>query len=94
MLKRSTSPHGKKSAIEKPGGRLRAMRTLAMAGTSGGRTLMKTGKAWSMLKEDTTMEGVAGAALYLLSDLGKSCTGEVLHVDAGFHAVAVPDIEE
>jgi enoyl-[acyl-carrier protein] reductase I len=55
---------------------------------------MKTGKDWSMLKEDTTMEGVAGAALYLLSDLGRSCTGEVLHVDAGFHAVAVPDIEE
>lgn len=70
------------------------MRTLAMAGISGGRTLMKTGKDWSMLKEDTTMEGVAGAALYLLSDLGKSCTGEVLHVDAGFHAVAVPDIED
>ena len=69
------------------------MRTLAMAGISGGRTLMKTGKDWSMLKEDTTMEGVAGAALYLLSDLGKSCTGEVLHVDAGFHAVAVPDID-
>ena len=70
------------------------MRTLAMAGISGGRTLMKTGKDWSMLKEDTTMEGVAGAALYLLSPLGASCTGEVLHVDAGFHAVAVPDIEE
>ena len=70
------------------------MRTLAMAGISGGRTLMKTGKDWSMLKEDTTMEGVAGAALYLLSDLGASCTGEVLHVDAGFHAVAVPDISE
>ena len=70
------------------------MRTLAMAGISGGRTLMKTGKDWSMLKEDTTMEGVAGAALYLLSDLGASCTGEVLHVDAGFHAVGVPDIEE
>jgi len=70
------------------------MRTLAMAGISGGRTLMKTGKDWSLLKEDTTMEGVAGAALYLLSDLGKSCTGEVLHVDAGFHAVAVPDVGE
>ena len=70
------------------------MRTLAMAGISGGRTLMKTGKDWSMLKEDTTMEGVAGSALYLLSDLGKSCTGEILHVDAGFHAVAVPDIDE
>ncbi len=70
------------------------MRTLAMAGISGGRTLMKTGKDWSMLKQDTTMEGIAGAALYLLSDLGKSCTGEILHVDAGFHAVAVPDIED
>ena len=68
------------------------MRTLAMAGISGGRTLMRTGKEWSMLKEDTRMEGVAGAALYLLSDLGHSCTGEVLHVDAGFHAVAVPDL--
>ena len=70
------------------------MRTLAMAGISGGKTLMKTGKDWSMLKEDTTMEGVAGAALYLLSDLGRSCTGEVLHVDAGFHAVGVPDISD
>lgn len=70
------------------------MRTLAMAGISGGKTLMKTGKDWSMLKEDTRMEGVAGAALYLLSDLGHSCTGEVLHVDAGFHAVGVPDIAD
>jgi len=70
------------------------MRTLAMAGISGGRTLMKTGKEWSMLKEDTRMEGVAGAALYLLSDLGHSCTGELLHVDAGFHAVAVPDLAD
>ena len=67
------------------------MRTLAMAGISGGRSLMKTGKDWSLLKEDTKMEGVAGAALYLLSDLGTSCTGEVLHVDAGFHIVGVPD---
>ncbi len=68
------------------------MKTLAMAGITGGRQLMSTGRDWSLLKEDTSMEGVAGAALYLLSDLGKSCAGEVLHVDAGFHAVAVPDI--
>ena len=70
------------------------MRTLAMAGISGGKALMKTGREWSMMKEDTRMEGVAGAALYLLSDLGHSCTGETLHVDAGFHAVAVPDIAD
>jgi enoyl-[acyl-carrier protein] reductase I len=70
------------------------MRTLAMAGITGGRQLMSAGKDWSLLKEDTSMEGVAGAALYLLSDLGRSCTGEVLHVDAGFHVVAVPDLGE
>jgi enoyl-[acyl-carrier protein] reductase I len=69
------------------------MRTLAMAGVSGGKSLMSTGREWSLLKEDTRMEGVAGAALYLLSDLGHSCTGEVLHVDAGFHIVGVPDPE-
>ncbi len=68
------------------------MKTLAMAGITGGRQLMSTGRDWSLLKEDTTMEGVAGAALYLLSDLGLSCAGETLHVDAGFHAVAVPDV--
>ena len=68
------------------------MKTLAMAGITGGRQLMSTGKDWSLLKEDTAMEGVAGAALYLLSGLGTSCAGEVLHVDAGFHVVAVPDV--
>ena len=69
------------------------MKTLAMAGITGGRQLMTTGRDWSLLKEDTTMEGVAGSALYLLSDLGKSCTGEVVHVDAGFHVVAVPSMD-
>ena len=68
------------------------MKTLAMAGITGGRQLMSAGRDWSLLKEDTSMEGVAGSALYLLSDLGRSCTGEVVHVDAGFHVVAVPDI--
>ena len=67
------------------------MRTLAMAGISGGRGLLTTGREWSLLKEDTSMEGIAGAALWLLSDLGRSTTGEVVHVDAGFHAVALPD---
>ncbi|WP_300381652.1 enoyl-ACP reductase [Henriciella sp.] len=68
-----------------------AMRTLSLAGIRGGKALMGTGRDWSFLKEDTRMEGVAGAALYLLSDLGHSIAGEVMHVDAGFHAVGVPD---
>ena len=45
----------------------------------------------SAMKEDTSMEGVAGAALWLCSDLGFSTTGEVIHVDAGFHMMGMPD---
>ena len=71
-----------------------AMRTLSLAGIRGGKSLMGTGREWSLLKEDTKMEGVAGAALYLLSDIGQSIAGEVLHVDAGFHVVGVPDPSE
>ena len=67
------------------------MKTLAMAGISGGRGLLSTGRAWSLMKEDTSMEGIAGAALWLLSDLGRSTTGEVVHVDAGFHVVGLPE---
>jgi enoyl-[acyl-carrier protein] reductase I len=70
------------------------MRTLAMAGIKGGKQLMKAGREWSLLREDTSMEGVAGCALYLLSPLGRSITGEVLHVDAGFHVVGVPEAPE
>ena len=68
-----------------------AMRTLSLAGISGGRGMIAQGRAFSALKEDTSMEGVAGTALYLLSDLGRSTTGEVLHVDAGFHIIGLPD---
>ncbi len=71
-----------------------AMRTLSLAGIRGGKSLMGTGREWSLLKEDTKMEGVAGAALYLLSDIGLSITGEIVHVDAGFHAVGVPEPTE
>jgi enoyl-[acyl-carrier protein] reductase I len=70
------------------------MRTLAMAGIRGGKALMTTGREWSFLREDTSMEGVAGCALYLLSPLGQSITGEVLHVDAGMHAMGIPDTPE
>ena len=68
-----------------------AMRTLSLAGISGGRGMLSQGRAFSALKEDTSMEGVAGAALWLLSDLGRSTTGEVVHVDAGFHMVGLPE---
>jgi enoyl-[acyl-carrier protein] reductase I len=71
-----------------------AMRTLSLAGIRGGRGMLGQGRALSALKEDTSMEGVAGCALWLLSDLGRSTTGEVVHVDAGFHMMGLPSEEE
>jgi len=70
-----------------------AMRTLSLAGISGGRGMIAQGRAFSALKQDTSMEGVAGCALWLLSDLGRSTTGEVVHVDAGFHMMGLPEGE-
>lgn len=70
-----------------------AVRTLSLAGISGGRSMIAQGRAWSALKEDTAVEGIAGCALWLLSDLGRSTTGEVVHVDAGFHMIGLPDEE-
>ena len=66
-------------------------RTLSLAGIQDGRKMIARGRDWSPLREDTSMEGIAGCALWLLSELGRSTTGEVIHVDAGFHIVGLPE---
>ena len=40
-----------------------------------------------------TIEDVGNSALYLLSDLGSGVTGEVLHVDAGYHVVGMKAVD-
>ncbi len=69
------------------------VKTLAAAGIASGRHMFRFNKAVSALQADTEISGIAGAALYLLSNLGTSCTGETLHVDGGFHAIAMPTQE-
>ena len=71
-----------------------AVRTLSLAGIKDGRSMLSAGRTLSAMREDTSMEGVAGCALWLLSDLGRSTTGEVVHVDAGFHMMGLPSEEE
>ncbi len=66
------------------------IKTLAAAGIGSGRHMFRFNKAASALQDNTDPVGVAGAALYLLSDLGLSCTGETHHVDGGFHAIGMP----
>jgi len=86
---RDLGPRGIRVNALSPG----AMRTLSLAGIQGGRGMLAKGRALSAMKEDTSMEGVAGAALWLLSDLGRSTTGEVVHVDAGFHIMGFSEDE-
>ncbi len=69
------------------------LKTLAAAGIGSGRHMFRFNKAAAALRENTELEGVAGAALYLLSSLGTSCTGETHHVDGGFHAIGMPQEE-
>lgn len=84
---RDLGPKGIRVNALSPG----AMKTLSLAGISGGRGMLAKGRALSAMKEDTSMEGVAGAALWLMSDLGRSTTGELVHVDAGYHIMGFSD---
>ena len=69
------------------------IKTLAAAGIGSGRHMFRFNKAAAAMRDNTDPMGVAGAALYLLSDLGLSCTGETHHVDGGFHAIGMPQEE-
>ena len=86
---RDLGPRGIRVNALSPG----AMKTLSLAGISGGRGMLAKGRSLSAMQEDTSMEGVAGAALWLLSDLGLSTTGEVIHIDAGFHIMGFREEE-
>jgi enoyl-[acyl-carrier protein] reductase I len=87
---RDLGPRGVRVNALSPG----AMKTLSLAGISGGRAMLGKGRSLSAMKTDTAMEGVAGAALWLLSDLGQSTTGEVVHIDAGFHIMGFSEDED
>jgi enoyl-[acyl-carrier protein] reductase I len=73
------------------------VKTLAASGIGDFRYILKWNEYNAPLKRNTTIEDVGGAAVYLLSDLGAGTTGEVLHVDSGYHVVGMkaadaPDI--
>jgi len=65
------------------------IKTLAFAGINDGRYILKWNELNSPLKRNVSTEEVGNAGLYLLSDLGTGVTGEVMHVDAGYHVVGM-----
>jgi enoyl-[acyl-carrier protein] reductase I len=61
------------------------IKTLAASGISDFRYILKWNEYNSALRRTVTIDEVGGAGLYLLSDLSRGVTGEVHHVDAGYH---------
>jgi enoyl-[acyl-carrier protein] reductase I len=73
------------------------IKTLAASGISDFRYILKWNEYNSPLRRTVTIDDVGGGGLYLLSDLSNGVTGEVLHIDAGYHVVGMknedaPDI--
>ena len=73
------------------------IRTLAASGIGDFRYILKWNELNSPLRRNVTIEDVGGSALYFLSDLSSGVTGEVHHVDCGYHLVGMkqedaPDI--
>ena len=66
------------------------MRTLAGSAIGSARGILKWNEQHSPLRRGVRLEELGGAALYLLSDLSKGVTGEILHVDSGYNVVGVP----
>ncbi|PKP84885.1 MAG: enoyl-[acyl-carrier-protein] reductase FabI, partial [Alphaproteobacteria bacterium HGW-Alphaproteobacteria-2] len=69
------------------------IRTLAASGIGDFRYIMKWNELNAPLRRNVTQEEVGNAALYLLSGLGSGVTGEVHHVDAGYHLVGMKRID-
>jgi enoyl-[acyl-carrier protein] reductase I len=69
------------------------IKTLAASGIGDFRYILKWNQLNSPLKRNVTIEDVGGAALYLLSDLSAGVSGEVHHVDCGYHVVGMKAVD-
>ena len=73
------------------------IKTLAASGIADFRYILKWNEYNPPLRRVVSIEDVGGAGVYLLSDLSRGVTGEIHHVDAGYHIVGMkaedaPDI--
>jgi enoyl-[acyl-carrier protein] reductase I len=73
------------------------IKTLAASGIGDFRYILKWNEYNAPLRRTVTIEEVGESAVFLLSNMGRSVTGEILHVDAGYHVVGMknphaPDI--
>jgi enoyl-[acyl-carrier protein] reductase I len=69
------------------------IRTLAASGIGDFRYILKWNEYNSPLKRNVRVDEVGGAAVYLLSDLASGVTGEIHHVDCGYHVVGMKAVD-
>ncbi|KQZ94060.1 enoyl-ACP reductase [Mesorhizobium sp. Root157] len=69
------------------------IKTLAASGIGDFRYILKWNEYNSPLKRTVTPEEVGDSGLYLLSDLSRGVTGEVHHVDSGYHVVGMKAVD-
>ncbi len=69
------------------------IKTLAASGIGDFRYILKWNEYNAPLKRNVTIDDVGGAGVYLLSDLSGGVTGEVHHVDSGYHVVGMKSVD-
>lgn len=65
------------------------IKTLAAAGVPGFRMMLKYAEQVSPLRQSVSQDDVGQVALWLASDMSRMVTGEVVHVDAGYHILGL-----
>ena len=69
------------------------IKTLAASGIGDFRYILKWNELNSPLRRNVTVDDVGRSGLFLLSELGSGVTGEVLHVDSGYHTVGMVQVD-
>ena len=69
------------------------IKTLAASGIGDFRYILKWNEYNSPLKRTVTIDEVGDSTMYLLSDLSRGVTGEVHHVDSGYHTVGMKAVD-
>ena len=69
------------------------IKTLAASGIGDFRYILKWNEHNAPLKRTVTIQEVGSSAVYLLSDLSSGVTGQVLHVDSGYHVVGMKSVD-
>lgn len=69
------------------------MKTLAGAAIGGARRTYRQAELNAPLRANPTLEAVGGTAVYLASDYGACTTGEIVHVDGGYHVIGMAQSE-